>query len=148
MAQSLSEPATRRIDAEESQGMLAAMRRLIQAEHVLRLEVQDERPRPPLPGLEPLAAGLGDQLAGRRGNAPGPAGGPRIAVAASGARSAGPLSRVRARRAGRRRQEWLLAELDEIVDAANSLASLAGLDGEGSAGDERHETAGVARASP
>lgn len=148
VARSLSEPATRRIDAEESQGMLAAMRRLIQAEHVLRLEVQDERPRPPLPGLEPLAAGLGDQLAS--------------VEATLRARPEDPESPslpeepdLRARYLAFARaapddgdQEWLLAELDEIVDAANSLASLAGLDGDGSAGDGRDETAGVARASP
>ena len=128
--------------------MLAAMRRLIQAEHVLRLEVQDERPRPPLPGLEPLAAGLGDQLAS--------------VEATLRARPEDPESPslpeepdLRARYLAFARaapddgdQEWLLAELDEIVDAANSLASLAGRDGDGSAGDGRDETAGVARASP
>lgn len=148
VARSLSEPATRRIDAEESQGMLAAMRRLIQAEHVLRLEVQDERPRPPLPGLEPLAEGLGDQLAGVEATLRA-----RPEDPESPSLPAEPDLRARYLAFARAApddgdQEWLLAELDEIVDAANSLASLAGLDGEGSAGDERHETAGVARASP
>ena len=55
VARSLSEPATRRIDAEESQGMLAAMRRLIQAGHVLRLDAQEDDPAAgPQPGLAPL----------------------------------------------------------------------------------------------
>ncbi|HYB31239.1 MAG TPA: FUSC family protein [Solirubrobacteraceae bacterium] len=58
VARSLSEPKTRRIDAEQSLGALAALRRLIQAAHVLRLDVQEDRPRPPLPGLAPLAHDL------------------------------------------------------------------------------------------
>ena len=148
VARSLSEPATRRIDAEESQGMLAAMRRLIQAEHVLRLEVQDERPRQPLPGLEPLAAGLGDQLGNVEATLRA-----RPEDPESPSLRAEPDLRARYLAFARAApddgdQEWLLAELDEIVDAANSLASLAGRDGEGSAGDGRDETAGVARASP
>ena len=63
VARSLSEPKTRRIDADQSQGALAALRRLIQAAHILRLDVQEDRPRPPLPGLAPLAHDLDVALA-------------------------------------------------------------------------------------
>jgi uncharacterized membrane protein YccC len=63
VARSLTEPSTRRIDASQSQRALAAMRRLVQAAHVLRLDAQDERERRPLPGLQPLRAGI-DELLG------------------------------------------------------------------------------------
>ena len=128
VARSLSEPATRRIDAEQSQGMLAALRRLIQAAHVLRLEVQDDRPAPPLPGLEPLAVSLDAALSSveatqRAGPDEEPAPGAAL-----------PDLRTRyltfARSAAEDpRREGLLDDLDEIVDATNSLVSLAGLEG-------------------
>ena len=63
VARSLSEPQTRRIDADQSQGVLAALRRLVQAAHVLRLDAQEDRLRPPLPGLAPLAHDLDTALA-------------------------------------------------------------------------------------
>jgi uncharacterized membrane protein YccC len=127
VARSLSEPATRRIDADQSQGMLAAMRRLVQAEHVLRLEVQDERPREPIPELEPLASALRVQLSNVEEALRAP---PDEAVAS--ASDGLPDLRARYRAFTRAvpptvEQEGLLAELDEIVDAANGLAALAGL---------------------
>jgi uncharacterized membrane protein YccC len=128
VARSLSEPATRRIDAEQSQGLLAAMRRLIQAGHVLRLEVQDERPRQPLPGLEPLAADLDALLTRVEGplrartdeEPPAPEAelpdlrGRYLAFARSAPAEV--------------RSEGVVDELDEIVDAANSLKVLVGLE--------------------
>jgi uncharacterized membrane protein YccC len=128
VARSLSEPATRRIDAEQSQGLLAAMRRLIQAGHVLRLEVQDERPRQPLPGLEPLAADLDALLTRVEGplrartdeEPPAPEAelpdlrGRYLAFARSAPEEV--------------RSEGVVDELDEIVDAANSLKVLVGLE--------------------
>jgi uncharacterized membrane protein YccC len=126
VARSLSEPATRRIDAEQSQGLLAAMRRLIQASHVLRLEVQDERPRQPLPGLEPLAADLDAVLT----RVEGPLGGQTDELT-----QAAELPDLRRRYLAFARSapdglrsEGVLDELDEIVDAANSLKVLAGLE--------------------
>jgi uncharacterized membrane protein YccC len=125
VARSLSEPATRRIDAEQSQGMLAAMRRLIQVAHVLRLEVQDDAPRPPLPGLEPLASDLHTVLS-------------RVeaALRTRPEEQPAPAAPLPDLRAGYRtfarmapedvRREGLLDDLDEIVDAANGLVSLAG----------------------
>jgi uncharacterized membrane protein YccC len=127
VARSLSEPATRRIDAEQSQGLLAAMRRLVQAGHVLRLEVQDERPREPLPGLEPLAADLDAVLTRVEG--------PLRARADELDPVAAELPDLRGRYLAFARSapdgvrsEGVLDELDEMVDAANSLSVLVGLE--------------------
>ena len=127
MARSLSEPATRRIDAEQSQSLLAALRRLIQAAHVLRLDVQDDRPRPPLPELQPLAADTDAVLskveAALRARPDEQPPGPALPDLRARYLTFADLAPAGARREG------LLAELDEIVDAANSLASVADLDG-------------------
>jgi uncharacterized membrane protein YccC len=128
VARSLSEPETRRIDAEQSQGTLGAMRRLIQAAHVLRLDAQDKRDRSAQPGLAPLAAEIDRQL--------------RIVETMLGAGShdqswaqAPALPDLRSTYTAFERtcphdrdSVALLAELDEIVDAANGLAALVGLD--------------------
>jgi hypothetical protein len=144
VARSLSEPATRRIDAEQSQGLLAAMRRLTQAGHVLRLEVQDDRPRQPLPGLEPLAADLDAMLT--RVEAPLRARTDEEALA-----PAAELPDLRGRyltfarsAPDDVRSEGVLDELDEIVDAANSLKALVGLE---SAEEDAGREAGAAIAS-
>jgi len=126
VARSLAEPATRRIDAEQSQGSLAAARRLVLAAHVLRLDAQEDRGRRPLPALEPLAsdldAVLGTVDATLRAVPDGPPAGP-------------PLPDLRAGYAELERTApkdpdgaAMLIELDEIVDAANGLAALAGLE--------------------
>jgi uncharacterized membrane protein YccC len=135
VARSLSEPATRRIDAEQSQGMLAVMRRLIQAGHVLRLDVQDDSARAPLPGLAPLGRDTDTVLAGVEAALRAR---PDEPVAARGHE----LPDLRARYLAFARsasdavdREGLLAELDEIVDATNSLASLAGLGAPEEAGE-------------
>ncbi len=131
VARSLSEPATRRIDAEQSQGMLAAMRRLVQAAHVLRLDAQEEQRRRPVPALAPLAGDL-DELLGsvdatvRAGTDGSAAGVPTPASALPDLRASyAALERVAPRDAD---GEALLRDLDEIVDAANGLAALAGLE--------------------
>jgi uncharacterized membrane protein YccC len=129
VALSLSEPATRRIDAEQSQGMLAAMRRLIQAAHVLRLDAQEERKRRPVPALAPLATDLDELLASvdstvRVGADEAEAGVPAQALPDLRA-SYDALERATPRDP---ESEALLLDLDEIVDAANGIASLAGLD--------------------
>ena len=139
VARSLSEPSTRRIDASQSQRALAAMRRLVQAAHVLRLDAQDERERRPLPGVQPLRTGvselLGDVEASFRSRpqeAPEPRELPDL------------RARYRVfRRASRDDQEALAlgAQLDEIVDAANSLAAAAGL--ESAEEDEPAESATI-----
>jgi uncharacterized membrane protein YccC len=144
VARSLSEPATRRIDAEQSQGLLAAMRRLIQAGHVLRLEVQDERPRQPLPGLEPLAADLDAVLT----RVEGPL---RAGLDEPGPAPSAELPDLRGRYLAFARSaphdvhaEGVLDELDEIVDAANSLSVLAGLE---PVDDDASREAGAAMSS-
>ncbi|HTP18047.1 MAG TPA: FUSC family protein [Solirubrobacteraceae bacterium] len=126
VARSLTEPQTRRIDAEQSQGALAAARRLVLAAHVLRLDAQEERSRRPLPELEPLAADL-DSLLGTvdatlraRPHAPAP----RVAL---------PDLRADFEELERTAPKdpdsvAVLVELDEIVDSANGLAALAGLE--------------------
>jgi uncharacterized membrane protein YccC len=126
VARSLSEPSTRRIDASQSQRALAAMRRLVQAAHVLRLDAQDERERGPLPGLQPLRAGIGEVLSDVEAS---------FRKRPQEAPEARELPDIRARyrlfqRASRDDVDAvaLSAQLDEIVDAANSLAAAAGLE--------------------
>jgi uncharacterized membrane protein YccC len=126
VARSLSEPSTRRIDASQSQRALAAMRRLVQAAHVLRLDAQDDRERHPHPGLGPLQDGI-DQVLGEV----------EASLRARPQEEPTPLQLpdVRARFEAFQHKcgddddaQALLAELDEIVDAANSLAAAAGLE--------------------
>ncbi|HUA05152.1 MAG TPA: FUSC family protein [Solirubrobacteraceae bacterium] len=126
VARSLSEPETRRIDAGQSQGALAALRRLVQAVHVLRLDAQEERTRRPVPALAPLATDLDTLLADvdetfrSRPDGPSPAFTlPDLRERYDELERAGPHDAD---------TEALLTELDEIVDAANGLASLAGLE--------------------
>jgi uncharacterized membrane protein YccC len=126
VARSLTEPATRRIDADRSQAVLAAMRRLIQAAHVLRLEAQDERHHRPLPELEPMRADLDELLETIEMTFRA-----RPDTAAGG----DPLPDLRERyeeiQPSLRGAPWtreVLAELDEIVDAADGLAAAAGLE--------------------
>lgn len=126
VARSLSEPETRRIEADESQSALAAMRRLVQAAHVLRLDAQEDRTRRPLPALAPLAGDL-DALLSQVGAA---------LTVGPGERPVAPaLPNLRARYAAFERSargdgaaEGTSAELDELVDAANSLAGVVGLE--------------------
>ncbi len=126
VARSLSEPSTRRIDASQSQRALGAMRRLVQAAHVLRLDVQDERERRPQPGLRPLQAGIDEileeveaSLRARPDEPPAPQDLPDIrARYESFERECGNDDDALA----------LLAQLDEMVDASNSLAAAAGLE--------------------
>ena len=126
VARSLSEPKTRRIDADQSQGALAALRRLIQAAHILRLDVQEDRPRPPLPGLAPLAHDLDVALASveaslrARPQAPQTAD-PGLGVDLNLRGDYLAFERtVPPEYAGD--PEGLVGELDEIVDAVNGLA--------------------------
>lgn len=120
VARSLSEPTTRRIDPARSQGALGALRRLVQAAHILRLDVSDDRERHPIPPLAPLRRDLDRLLETvertlRDGGQP-------LAEA--------PTPDVRERFGALRREigssadaQALLSELDEIVDAADGLAA-------------------------
>jgi uncharacterized membrane protein YccC len=126
VARSLSEPATRRIDADQSQGTLGAMRRLIQAAHVLRLDAQEASDPGSLPTLAPLAADIDSFLKIVETT---------LKAGPDDRRRPPALADLRASYAAFERTcprdrdgAALLAELDEIVDAANSLATLVGLD--------------------
>jgi uncharacterized membrane protein YccC len=126
VARSLSEPSTRRIDADLSQEALGAMRRLIQAAHVLRLDAQEDRHRRPLPGLGALRSDIDDLLATVQATLR--ARPERVADAPSlPDLRAGYLAFEHDSRQDREARA-LLAELDEIVDAANGLAVVSGLD--------------------
>ncbi|MGH2859011.1 MAG: FUSC family protein [Solirubrobacteraceae bacterium] len=126
VARSLSEPSTRRIDADASERALGTMRRLIEAVHVLRLDAQEDREREPLPSLEPLRSDLRTLLAtaeqslraGAHADGSAPADLPDLR-ADHGAFARGCAQRPEA--------TALLDSLDEIVDAANGLAVAAGL---------------------
>jgi uncharacterized membrane protein YccC len=144
VARSLSEPATRRIDATRSQAVLGAMRRLIQAAHVLRLDAQEERARRAMPELTPLKDGVDALLASVEAT---------LRPHPQGSRSPTSLPDLRERYGGVRRSVRaedqaadLLAGLDEMVDAANGVASAAGLESVDTGGTsdeepERHRQA-------
>ncbi len=125
VARSQSEPATRRIDARQSQAALGALRRLVQSAHVLRLDLQEDRSRRSYPELEPVRSALcellevvEDRLRGRAADNPQSASVPDVRGAFEEARRAwgdDPESAA------------IGDELDEIVDAANGLAASAGV---------------------
>jgi uncharacterized membrane protein YccC len=122
VGRSLSEPSTRRIDARQSQAALGTMRRLVQAAHILRLEIEEARgPREPQPGLAALAQAIDNQLAlvqerlGRE---------PDTGAAAPELEELRSLYEGFVATAGD--DVVLLTELDELVDAANTLAVTVG----------------------
>ncbi|HUB03750.1 MAG TPA: FUSC family protein [Solirubrobacteraceae bacterium] len=131
VARSLAEPATRQIDAENSYGMLAAARRLVQAAHVLRLDAQDKQNRRPVPALAPLATDVDELLAtvdtAVRDAANGASPGTPAPAVPDLRESYDALERAAPHDAD---GEALLLDLDELVDAANGLAALAGLESE------------------
>jgi uncharacterized membrane protein YccC len=118
VARSLSEPTSRQIDPERAQGALATILRMTQAAHVLRLEAQEHDPPPPSPGLADLSAPFDAQLAAAQ-----------EALRTGERLPARSLPDLRAvyeeleARDGAVTPE-LAAELDELVDAANGLATI------------------------
>jgi hypothetical protein len=115
VARSLSEPSARQIDQGRAQRALGALRRLARVSHLLSLDARDRQQPEPVPGLAPLASSL-DVLLARV----------RAAVAAGGQLREDSLPNLRAgyeQLAGDHPDPELLAELDELVDAANSLAT-------------------------
>ncbi len=126
VARSLSEPATRRIDADRSQAVLGAMRRLIQAAIVLRVDAQDEQKGRPLPQLEPLRTGFDELLTTVELT---------LRLRPEDPPASASLPDLRERHVAIQRElrgdapaQDLLAELDEMVDAANGVAAAAGLE--------------------
>jgi uncharacterized membrane protein YccC len=124
VGRSLGEPRTRRIDPELGQAGLAVMRRLVQAAHVLRLDAQEDRDRPAHPDLEPLRRGLDEVLGAVHHRLASP-------DAMTSPTEFPDLRRSYDRFAERSPRDEdtmaLLTELDEVVDAANGLADIAGI---------------------
>lgn len=119
VAQSLGDPLAHQIDEQHSASILTELRRLVEAAHVLRIDTLAAPPPEPLSALAPLAADLDRQFEQIEDSLRGMA-----------TRSA-PLPQLREdygalERSGEadRASPALLAELDEIIDAANSLAGL------------------------
>jgi uncharacterized membrane protein YccC len=115
VARSLSEPSARQIDRARAEGALAAMLRLARVTHVLGFDARDREHRQPIPALAALASSL-DVLLGRV----------RAAVAAGGRLRADSLPNLRAdyeELSSTHADPDLLDELDELVDAANRLAT-------------------------
>ncbi len=142
VARSLSEPPSRRVDPERAQGALATLLRLTQTAHVLRLEAQEHQPPTPTPRLAGLAASLDALLA--------------IAQDAlrSGARPpAQSLPDLRADYEALVKGDGapgpdLAAELDELVDAANSLAAIVAARPRSALGVQRRQLGDRARQRP
>ncbi len=118
VARSLSEPRERRIDPHRAQGALATVRRLTRATHILRLDALDRPPTTPVPGLAALARRIDALLEIVR-----------TALATSEDPTIGGLPDLRGpydalAHDGAIAEPDLVPELDEIVDAANSLAAI------------------------
>jgi uncharacterized membrane protein YccC len=125
VARSQSEPTTRRIDARQSQAALGALRRLVQSAHVLRLDVQGTTPARPHPEIAPLQAALSELLSMVDEH---------LQALPADATQTARLPDLRGHFLEAQRT-WgddpetsaLADQLDEIVDAANGLASAVGL---------------------
>ncbi|HWC86680.1 MAG TPA: FUSC family protein [Solirubrobacteraceae bacterium] len=116
---SLSEPPARRLDIAQARDVMTGLRRLVQATHVLRVEFARREEQPPLPELEPLAAAL-DRALGLIAQTLG-----------TGARTSKALPPLRALHrelaTGSALDPVLETELDEIVDAVNTVGGRLGL---------------------
>jgi hypothetical protein len=123
IVRALAEPG-RRGDAQVSESALGAARRIVSVVHVLRSDVQEERESEPLPELRALAEDLDRTLARIEARLRGD-----VVARAAGKSEELPELRESYRRlaqtADLERTDVLLArELDELVDAVNSLAAL------------------------
>ena len=120
---SLTEPAARRIDVEQARGVMTGLRRLVQAAHVIRLELGAHANAPPLGALRPLAAAIDSTLEIIAET---------LAAGAPAKRGLAPLRdlhrELAARAAGGALDALLVTELDEIVDAADTVGGLLGLE--------------------
>jgi uncharacterized membrane protein YccC len=144
VARSLGEPTARQIDPEISRGILAGLRRVVQAIAVVRVldpgrEGREGRAR--IPELEALARALDVGLAEIADVLGGGVAGTFPPLRARHEALAGAAQRARAQRAraapgkqtgaappaGVDFGDVLLGELDEIVDALNTVAELIGL---------------------
>jgi hypothetical protein len=101
---------------------MTGLRRLVQAAHVIRLELEERPERPPLPALRPLAQAIDETLA---------AIGQTLAAGVPATSELPPLRALHhdlvAGDTGGELDRVLVTELDEIVDAADTLAAQIGL---------------------
>jgi uncharacterized membrane protein YccC len=127
VARSLAEPAARRIDAEQSQSILVAERRLVSVIHVLRTIAHEGGGHEPVPALAQFERDVDRALelvegALRDGQALVPADSRGGARALPDLRAS--YTRMSAEGGLGGEGALLLRELDEMVDAVNSLAAL------------------------
>jgi uncharacterized membrane protein YccC len=123
LERALTEPPARRIDVDQARRVMTGLRRIVQAAHVIRLEIGERTDNRPMPALRPLAAALDRALAIIA---------EMLATAAPPRADLPPLRALHrdlaARAADTVPDPVLLAELDEMVDAANTVAGLLGLE--------------------
>ncbi len=125
---SRSEPL-RGIDPHLASSTLVGLRRLVYAIHALRADLMTAPDRPRRPELSPLADATNEALAVIRGALQRPSGhGPPMSAEQS---TLPPLRRLYERaldEIGGSSEEPLLAPLDELIDAVNTVASRLGLE--------------------
>jgi len=128
VARSAAEPAARRIDLAESSGVLAGLRRTSIVVHALRTDIQAGRIPVPVPEATPLAAAFGTAMGEIVVLVAVPPGGRGHAHDVAGGAPWPPLRRRHGELAdalaGRAQCALLLSELDELVDAIDTLAGL------------------------
>jgi uncharacterized membrane protein YccC len=125
VARSLAEPSTRQIDREQSQGIIGALRRIVGVVHVLRADAQEARPRKPLPALAMLAGRLDQELGLIEAALPvAHRVEPRTALTAAFPDLRDTYMRLIRQTEFEHSDALLARELDELVDAVNSLGAL------------------------
>jgi uncharacterized membrane protein YccC len=118
LEQALAEPPARRIDVDQARRVMTGLRRLVQAAHVIRLEFGARTDPPPLPRLRPLAAALDRTLAIISQT---------LTTGVPAEAELPPLRALHHALVAGDADPVLVAELDEMVDAANTIAALLGI---------------------
>lgn len=122
LERALSEPPARRVDVDQARRVMTGLRRLVQAAHVLRLELDEGDERQPAPALRPLAQAIDQALA---------AIGERLATGVPTRTRLPPLRALHhdltEGDAATAFDPVLLTELDEMVDAVNTVGAELGL---------------------
>ena len=119
VARSLAEPPSHRIDARVGPGMLGEARRLVQATHVLRLDVQ-ELPQPAAePRFAPLARSLDIELAAVARALQSD----DLQLSAEYTDPRAVFDHIASERSDEDEQV-ILADLDHLIDAVNAVAEL------------------------
>jgi uncharacterized membrane protein YccC len=124
VTRSLGEPASRRIDSQQSQGILVGLRRLAGTIHVLRANPHNGAERTAMPTFAVLAGEIDQALAEIEARVSSNPDSPGDPVALADLRET--YTRLEHEQGPAQGDELLMRELDEIVDAVNSLAALLG----------------------